>query len=390
MTIRGINSYLQKESNFKQIVKLLYRNKECSRVSLARELKLTQAAITKLINPLIESGLVEEAELIETAAGRKPKQLKLVSDKFHIVSGRINRDYVSAALYDLRGHLISEKTESLITHTAPSVALDTFEKLAEKLIKGTNSNILGLGMAVPGPFNINTNKISLMTGFSSWSDIDIKHELEERLNIPCFVEQDANCGAIAELWRGKHQFSENVIYITADRGVGAGIVIDGSIYHGRSGYAGEFGHMSICHDGPKCECGNQGCLELYCSSIALEKEYSALGGPSISATEIISLAKGGDSMAQTAYLKIIKYLARGTVGLINILNPDAVIYADKISEGGDFFLDNITDLIKQYSLPEIADRIKVSLSNFSEDPTMLGASVLVLEKMLEKSCEVFM
>ena len=148
--------------------------------------------------------------------------------------------------------------------------------------------------------------------------------------------------------------------------------------------------MSICHDGPKCECGNQGCLELYCSSIALEKEYSALGGPSISATEIISLAKGGDSMAQTAYLKIIKYLARGTVGLINILNPDAVIYADKISEGGDFFLDNITDLIKQYSLPEIADRIKVSLSNFSEDPTMLGASVLVLEKMLEKSCEVFM
>lgn len=390
MTIRGINSYLQKESNFKQIVKLLYRNKECSRVSLARELKLTQAAITKLINPLIESGLIEETKLIDTAAGRKPKQLKLVSDKFHIISGRINRDYVSGALYDLRGHLISEETEKIITQTAPSVALDAFENLIEKLLKGSNSNILGLGVAVPGPFNINTNKISLMTGFSSWSDINIKHELEQRFNIPCFVEQDANCGALAELWCRQHQFNENIVYITADRGVGAGIVINGSIYHGCSGYAGEFGHMSICYDGPKCECGNQGCLELYCSSIALEKEFSLLGGNSLSATEIIALAKDGDAVAQQAYLKIINFLARGTVGLINVLNPDVVIFADKISEGGEFFLDNITEMIKKYSLPGVADRIEVDLSTFPVDPTMLGASVLVLENMLEKSCEVFM
>ena len=391
MKARGINRTLQKENNIKQIIQLLYRLETCSRVSLAKEMHLTQAAMTKRINPLIESGLIEEVSLIDTDSGRKPKQLKLNSGKFSIVAGRINRDYVIASVFTLRGELIHEMSLSFDRDSQPEDVFGKFQDMVSEVMRRTSSRILGIGVAVPGPFNMFTNTVTLVSGFAGWNRIDIKGDLEKRFNLPVFLEQDANCGALAELWCRKNNRYNNIVYVTADRGVGSGLVVDGRVYHGNVGYAGEFGHMSINFDGPLCECGNRGCLELYCSTNALEKRYMELSGSKtlVKVPQIFSLVKSGDETARKAYDEILKYLAFGCASIVNVMNPDVIIFADKITGGGEYFLTTMRRYLKQFLMSEIYSDLAIEVSSFAGDPTVLGASVNVLERMLETRFSVF-
>ncbi len=391
MKARGINRTFQKENNIKQIIQLLYRLETCSRVSLAKEMNLTQAAMTKRINPLIESGLVEEVNLIDTGSGRKPKQLKLASHKFSIVAGRINRDYVSASIFTLRGELIYGSSTSFDKDSQPEAVFEKFKDMVADVMRYTTSQVLGIGVAVPGPFNMFTNTVTLVSGFAGWNKVDIKGELEARFNIPVFLEQDANCGALAELWCRKDNRYNNIVYVTADRGVGSGLVVDGRVYHGNVGYAGEFGHMSINFDGPLCECGNRGCLELYCSTNALERRYQEMTGSKalVKVPRIFELVKGGDETARRAYDEILKYLAFGCASIVNVMNPDVIIFADKITGGGEFFLSTMRRYLKQFLMSEIYSDLAIEVSSFNGDPTVLGASVNVLERMLETKFDVF-
>ena len=388
---RGINRTLQKESNIKQIIQLLYRLETCSRVSLAKEMNLTQAAMTKRINPLIESGLIEEVSLIDTDAGRKPKQLKLSSRKFSIIAGRINRDYVIAAVFNLCGELVHEISSSFDRDSKPEDVFETFKGMISEVMGHTSSQILGIGVAVPGPFNMFTNTVTLVSGFAGWNRIDIKCDLEKCFNLPVFLEQDANCGALAELWCRKDNRYNNIVYVTADRGVGSCLVVDGCVYHGNVGYAGEFGHMSINFNGPICECGNHGCLELYCSTNALEKRYREISGSNeiVKIPQIFDLVKSGDEKAREAYDEILKYLAFGCASIVNVMNPDVIIFADKITGGGEYFLTTMRRYLKQFLMNEVYSDLAIEVSTFAGDPTVLGASVNVLERMLETKFNVF-
>lgn len=390
MKARGINRTFQKENNIKQIIQLLYRFDNCSRVSLAKEMNLTQAAMTKRINPLIDSGLIEEVNLIDTGSGRKPKQLELASNKFSIVAGRINRDYVIAAVFSLKGELIHEISTTFDRNAQPEDVFETFKDMLADVMRYTSSKILGIGVAVPGPFNMFTNTVTLISGFAGWNRVDIKGELESRFNLPVFLEQDANCGALAELWCRKDNRYNDIVYVTADRGVGSGLVVDGRIYHGHVGYAGEFGHMSINYDGPLCECGNHGCLELYCSTTALEKRYKELSGSDVivKLPQIFELVKKGDETARKAYDEILKYLAFGCASIVNVMNPDVIIFADKITGGGEYFLTTMRRYLKQFLMNEVYSDLVIEVSRFAGDPTVLGASVNVLERMLETKFDV--
>ena len=186
-------------------------------------------------------------------------------------------------------------------------------------------------------------------------------------------------------------------YVTCDRGVGAGIVIKGNVYHGRHGYAGEFGHMSINIGGPRCECGNRGCLELYSSTWALENEYQkALFNRNLegqddnnfqTANDILKKVRQGDPLACEIYRNIVRYLAFGTVSLINMLNPDQVIFADKITEGGSLFLETVHEIFRMHLMPDLYKDLKVKTSSIQKDPIMLGASVLVYNCILETALE---
>jgi predicted NBD/HSP70 family sugar kinase len=253
--------------------------------------------------------------------------------------------------------------------------------------------VLGLGVALPGPFNARTKRITLMSGFPGWARVDIEAGLKDAAGVPVFLEHDANCGALAELWYGEHQRDENLLYVVCDRGVGAGVIASGQVYHGASGYAGEIGHASINFAGPLCECGNRGCLELYASSEALKEAYAltrlSQGGEAAEAEAVLALVRAGDEAAREAYRRVVSHLAFGVVGLINALNPDSVVFADRMVEGGKLFLETVDSVLSRHLMPEVYDQLKVSVNRLPGDPMLLGASVVALDSLLMKPTGVF-
>lgn len=403
----GINRTSLKENNLIQIVRCLHFQDDCTRVSLSRELGLTQAAITKLVNELISIGLVTETSSIESGKGRHPIRLKLNGDRYQTLAGRINRDYVSAGLYDLNGKMYAHLDEPLRPDMDVRKTTNRLKEMLRECMAAAHTRVIGAGLALPGPFDARHGRITLMSGFPGWNSVDLRHEMMETLDLPVFLDQDANCGALAELWYGEHRNIRNMVYIVGDRGVGAGIILNGQIYKGESGFAGELGHMSINCFGPRCECGNRGCLELYASTLALEAEYqrslfsmwqrgegmSRTG--QVSAPEICRMVREGDRLACMAYEKTASYLAFGAVGIVNTLNPEALIFSDKITAGGSFFLEAVRSTLKQYLMPDIYNNLIVDTSKLQNtpaigDPMLIGAGVLVLESLMETSPQILL
>lgn len=396
----GINQMNLKESNLSQIIRTLFFDENCTRVSLSRKLGLSQASITNLVNLLIQKGLVSDSDNIESSKGRRPVRLKLNREKFLTLCGRLNRDYVSVALYDLGGRLHRYTEEKVDYSTGVQPTIQLLKTMMKNALDNADQPVLGIGMALPGPFDTRNNCITLMSGFPGWQNVDIHQELSSAFDLPIFLGQDANCGALAEQWYGVHRNLKNMIYVAGDRGVGAGLILNGQLYQGMLGFAGELGHLSINCFGPLCECGNRGCLELYSSTTALEETYTRLlfeawqqgeypDRPSrIKAQEICRMVRNDDPLAKHAYKSTVSYLAIGLVGVINTLNPEAVIFGDKITEGGLYFLDVIKETFRRHLMPDVYNNLIIDRSALQDlpsvrDPMLLGAGVLVLEHLLE-------
>lgn len=397
----GSNQASLKESNLSLIIRSIHSSPNYSRVSLANKTGLKQATITKIIGLLIEWGLVSETESMESGVGRRPIRLTLNSDRYLLIGARINRNYVRVGVYDISGKLYSQVEEETNADEGALCVMRRLKGLLRTAISEAPRTPLAIGMALPGPFDAGRGRITMMSGFPGWEEIDIEGQLKEAFHLPVFLDHDANCGALAELWYGGHENGENMLYVVCDRGVGAGFILGGEIYRGAQGFAGEIGHASINIFGPACECGNRGCLELYCSTKALENEYKQIafdvlnppeGGGElyVPADEIMRrVVRGDDPAALRAYEKVVSYLAFGTVSMINTLNPGAVIYSDKITAGGAAFLDIVSRTLRRYLMPHTLAHITVSTCAIEGDPMLLGASVLAFDRLLAQPSLTF-
>ena len=381
------------------VLRALLSDENCyTRIQLARETGLAQATITKIMAQLIEWGMISEHETIGIGVGRKAVRLRLNAENYRVIAVRINRHYIVAAIYDMKGHKYDTMRCDISSEEG---AAHSFQRLIQELtalIARSEKPVMGIGIAVPGPFNYTTGRITLMSGFPGWNEIDIRGTLCEAFHMPVFVDQDANCGALAELWYSNGKSISNMLFITADRGIGAGLILDSAVYRGHDGFAGELGHSSINIFGPRCECGNRGCLELYGSTTALENIYhndvfdpilSNVDDMQISANQILDLVRQEDPVACRAYQKTVGYLCFGLVGSINTLNPDTIVFADRMINGGDLFLKAANATFKQYLMPEIFNRLHVKICDLEGDPMLLGASVLAYDYMLQTPSKYF-
>ena len=395
MKSEGINRNHQKERNVSLLIRMIHADPECSRAKLSKKTGLGQATVTKLIGQLIDWGVVYEREILDTSKGRKPIRLKLRSDRFLLGAVRLARNYATAGLFTVNGTpFVTRKVE--FEGVNAQEAMDRVCALVRTVLQLADRPVYGIGVAVPGPFNMETERISLMSGFPGWEDIDIRKRLEQESKLRVHLEHDANCGAMAELWYGNHAPDASILFVLSDQGVGAGIIAHGEVYHGALGYSGEIGHASINFMGPICECGNRGCIELYASTLTMCQTYlaerlrtDASHNEDITTDDFLELSRRNDPIARPIYERAVSQLAFGLVGFVNTLNPNAVILADPITNGGETFLPIVQDVFHKYLLPQIAERLHVDICRLHSDPMLLGASVVLFEKLIEQPTMVF-
>lgn len=388
---QGMNQDSILQSNRMLILNLLRKHKISTRTLLAKETGLKQATITNIVQDLLDRNLVVERGMIKNERGRHAIAIALHSSYYKMIHVRLSRRYIMVGLFDLGGTLYSHYEEVFDTTKNPDKSLTLMRAfIAEILKEFAGDIIIGIGVALPGPFLKQKGKIGFTSEFVGWDHIALDQVLYEVFQIPTYLEHDANAGALAEWWNlPQNAGCHSMVYVAAGQGIGAGIIFNGQLLQGAAGTAGEIGHTTVCVDGPFCKCGNQGCLELYASTAALikrAKEKAAvckdtlLSGDITPASFFIALDQE-DSVALEVFSETASYLAVGVINIINTYNPDIVVIGDEWAGAGERLLAFLYHKIKERLLPEVFASCTIVISQFQTDSAFIGAGMPVLEDL---------
>jgi glucokinase len=253
--------------------------------------------------------------------------------------------------------------------------------------------LVGCGLGVAGLVDGRTGMIYTAPNVAGFQNLPLKKLLEEKVDVPATLENDANAAAFAEYWLGAGRGVGSLVCLTLGTGIGSGIVLDGALWRGASGAAGEAGHMTVEAEGERCGCGRRGCLEAYASGTAILRdaraalargEETALRGPfgarleALTARDVSEAARAGDPVARRIFARAGFYLGVGLGSLVNLLNPDLITLTGGLAAAGDLLLAPALAELERRAFPVLLQRTRVALSALADTAGMLGAAGLVL------------
>ena len=382
-----------KELNLIRVLKLIHKMEVCSRSQLAAMSGLKQSTITNIVNRLIEYGVVRETGSFEGKKGRRSIGITLETERYQVIGVRLTRTDFSVGLFSIDGRPEQTENRQIRPEQPVEQILSDIEETIRALMACAPHKVVAVGMAVPGPYLANSGRVLLITGARKWEKVNFKKQLAEKFSIPFYIEHDANAGVLAEWWYGKRRLEEKTyLYIAAGFGIGAGIIINGQVFHGSMGIAGEIGHMTIDCEGKPCACGNRGCLEQYASSAAVCEEIERQikeGKPcslksGFAFAEAIQAYRSGDALVRDAFLKSAAYLGIGVASMIYAYNPDLVIVGDEMTLAGEEYLEQLRRTVRERVLPEIYQGTEIYSCSFPQDPAFIGAAALALEESFQQ------
>lgn len=390
----GINLDDLQDINRALMIHLLQEKGSCSRADLAKASGLTQASITKIIRDLVNLDIVVETGYTGGVKGRRSISLSLNCEKYKVLAIKVARRSISSCVYDISGKKYTSFQTSQEISYDPYCTINTIVSHVRYHIAQT-PEIKAIGIALMGFYLYQEDRIALIGDYTySWHNVSIQKEVQSFFNIPVFVEHDANAGALAYWTFGSFDKASKhvLLHIIASEGIGAGVVIKGKIYHGGHGIAGEAGHLSIDFQGRECECGSKGCLQQYCSSLAVEKyakirlkdhpesilnEFSE-----ISVHDIFYAMRKQDPFSCEIIKETGTYLGYGLVNLVNLFDPDMIVISDLMVEGDEYLLSSAKDVLKSRLLPDIYKNLTVRYSEIKDDLILLGAGAVAIAKIL--------
>lgn len=389
----GQNIMSVSETNRKLVLQYLIKHPIATRTEIAKCLGLKQATITNIINNFIESEIVSETQPMKGEKGRRSIGIRMNYSKYKMIAVCISKIEYQITVVDFGMKEYEHISERLETGITARTLMDRIHEQMETLLKMRSSKgVIAIGIAVPGPYLRDEMRIPVMSWMSGWGEVDIKTELEEKFHFPVFVEHDANAAAIGE-WRfGELEKKSNtLLYINAGNGIGSGLVVNGSIYHGGIGYEGEIGHTSIDYNGELCECGNRGCLEKYCSVHSFSKRVSekivkkhkmSILTVDSSLEDALEAVRKGDEVAIEAAKEIGEKFGFGLANAINMFGPDEIIIGGELTKIGQPLLDSIVETVKSRILPAVFGNIGIGFSELGRRAYLLGICELTIDEVI--------
>ncbi len=374
------------------VIQFLQKNKITTRSQLSKALDLTPAAITKIVQELIDYNVIQETGFYAGEKGRRSVGIKLHQD-FLFLGARISRRNFSVGVFDFNAIIYDYYSEDFENETLEVILL-RIKEIMKSYIERFN-NIVSIGIAVPGPYLENESKIVLVTETNGWENVNLTREFEGVFQIPTTIMHDANSCALADWWFGNYSFSKDgvLVHMLVGEGVGSGIVINGDIFTGNDGVTGELGHVSIDVNGPRCQCGNYGCLESYCSSLALIKRAQALLSKyptsSLNAYDKLSYenvflhAREHDELSLLLVKEAGKYIGCGVVNIINMYNPSIIVLSNQMVRDSSIIFDEIIKVVDERIPQSFRNTVKITTTNFEDDPTLYGAAAVAMDYCLK-------
>jgi predicted NBD/HSP70 family sugar kinase len=290
--------------------------------------------------------------------------------------------HVRVAISDLAHTVLAEAEEPVDVDHSAGQGTALAGALVRRLLDEVGADpgrVTGVGMGVPGPLRRDTGEIGDSAILPGWIGARPEALMRDELGLPVRVENDANLGALAEIVWGAGRGRADVVYVKVATGVGAGLVLNGRLYQGAGGTAGEIGHVTIDERGPVCRCGNRGCLEAFAGAEAVLEPLRRRHGDAIALRRVVALAIAGDLGCQRVINDAGRALGLAIAGTCNLLAPEQVIVGGELAQAGDLLLDPVRDVVRRAAIAATR-AIPVTAGVLGERAEVLGAVALVLRE----------
>lgn len=378
------------------IFKFLDQTESASINEISKEINISVPKTTSLITELIEEGLISDYGKFESTGGRKANLYGLIGDAGFILGVDVKKYYINIGILNFKKQLINQKSKIAFKLDNTAESLNQLIQIIQNFIKEVGikkDKILSLGINLSG--RINHTKGYSYT-FFHFQEEPLSEIIQEKIGIKTYLDNDSRAMAFGEFCNGEVNTEKNVLFVNLDYGIGLGILIDGKVYYGKSGFSGEFGHIPFFNNEIICHCGKKGCLETEASGNALLRKFKEkikLGSTSsvlkknkkvedITLTDLILAAQNEDVLIIELLAELGENLGKGLAVLINVFNPELIIIGGTLSETGEYLKLPIKSSINKYSLSLVNADTELKLSKLGEKAGIIGACLLAKNKAL--------
>ena len=322
-------------------------------------------------------------------------------DELPVLAIDLGGTQIRAAIISNAGQVMAKEHQFTLPDEGPQSVIERILLTTDRLLSLGNidlSQLDSISIAAAGAIDLDKGLVTSSPNLPGWHDVSLRDIVGEKYRVNTFLLNDASAAALGEQRFGAGKGVNNLIYLTVSTGIGGGIIINGELYSGASGAAGEIGHMAINVNGPRCNCGSIGCLEMLASGTAVAREAirRISHGEKSSITEIVEgqienitaekvgvAARGGDYLASEVILEAATYLGIGMVNLVNIFNPEMIVVGGGMSKMGDLLLEPARQVVRERAFSLSAQAVRIVPARLGDDAGALGAAIFARQ---QKSC----
>lgn len=396
---QGTDLQMMREANRLLILNYVREYGPISRATIARATGLSATTVSTIIDALLQEGFVQEGTMQKAVAssGRRVVPVHFNAVCGYILGVALGRNHLTMLLCDLSASIVSRSMLPFDTGQGAAVCIPLLATALRTFVSEQGiswSRIVGVGLGMPGPIDPHLQGPITPPRMPGWHNVNVRDLLKQELGVPVYLDNNANLGALGESRYGAGHNTNNMIYLQLGAGIGGGLIIDGKMYRGSTGGAGEIGHMTIEPQGPLCSCGKRGCLEALAGAVAIVDKVHQLQSlvrldqGSATTTEVeeitdivqvVRAAQVGDPSCKAALESAGIFIGIALANLMNVLNPSLILIDGSSMRAGSLLLDPIRQTIAAYSLPDLQANTRIVTGALGNDATSLGGVAVVLD-----------
>jgi predicted NBD/HSP70 family sugar kinase len=367
-------------TNRSRVVEHVVRTGAPTQAEIARHTGLSPATVSSIVRALADEGLVELLDTV--SSGRRARAVRLSRSTGLAAGVDFGRTHVRVAVAAPSHEVLAEIEVPAERGYPAGEGIAVAREVLTDLVRSVGADpgeVAGLGVGIPGPVDSRTSRVGSGSILPEWVGEPLRDLVEGAFGIPTLIENDANLGALAEQTWGIGAGVDDLVYIKVSTGIGAGVVVDGHLYRGGSGTAGEIGHTTVDTMGPVCRCGNRGCLELEAAVPVILDHLAASHGPGLTIDRVVELLDQGDVPTRRVLENAGRALGTAVAGLCNLLNPSLIVIGGDLARASHAVLDSVRDVLWQVAVPSAAEHVRLAVSPLGERAQVLGALALVFQ-----------
>ena len=393
--------------NISLVINTINQHEPITKRELVKLTGLSFAKINSIILKLNEESLTLESGKEESGGGR-PSALYQINPNYKLIIGvELSHTRVNTIIGNLKGEILYKDSKSFDKSSGKDFVVNTLLESIRRTIDNlsiSKQKLLGIGVAIAGLVNPKEGTTRPFPYLVDWGDLSIKNLIEKEFNVESYVENVANVAALAEFNFGNGKGKKNVLYLNIGSGLGMGIILNGALYEGATGTAGEFGHITVDENGPICECGNVGCIEALASTKAVIRraktllEQGVISGlnelaegdiEKINFEMICRAVNDGDKLSFNLLDEMGRNLGEGIVTLINLFNPETIILGGKVDKSCGVIMDSIMNVVQKHALEIPRRATEILFSKLGDNSIVIGATIPLIENFFSNASSDF-